>query len=449
MAKINILLADDDLIFCRLVKDILQQDGHRVVVANNVNAARDATSQEHFDIIMLDMCFPSIKDGFTLLEEFHEAYPNSTILMISGAGHIPDAVLALKYGAQDFIEKPVEPPELRERVNRLAQRMSRDQESINKFASIIGIVGKSTIMQEILDKIHKAAEFDTPVLITGETGVGKELAAHAIHRLSKFAHKPMVSINCASVPKELFEAELFGYEEGAFTGATRSRMGYFEFAKDNSFFLDEVIELPLVLQAKLLRVISEGEIQKVGGKVMEINTRIISATNQSLEQAVESGIFREDLLYRLNAIHIRIPPLRERPEDIIPLARCFVKDFCQRNNIPIRDITPDALSYLYQSEWQGNARELRNSLERAMIFSDGKDLELKDFTKGAQHFNVSDCLDTKHTLREAMRVFERNYIEFHYRQNEYSLARTAEKLGLDRSNLHKKITAYCIKEEEE
>jgi len=444
MMGIKVLVADDDSIFCRLVKDILQKDDYQVTVALDVEEARRETSNQSFDIIMLDMCFPSLRDGFQLLDEFHSQFQQSVILMISGSGHIPDAVLAVKNGAADFIEKPIEPRELSLRVQALADRINRTRASFVHQYPSIGMVGTSKQMISVFESIVKASSYDTPVLITGETGVGKELAAHAIHRLSKYATKPMVSINCASVPKDLFEAELFGYEQGAFTGATKSREGYFEFARDNSIFLDEIIELPKTLQAKLLRVISEGEIQKVGGKVVPINTRIISATNQDIEAAVVKGLFREDLLYRLNTLHLRIPPLRERVEDIAPLARNFVKDFCARNDLPVKQITPNAMAWLQHQPWNGNGRELRNSVERALIFARGDELDLADFTSQADLLKAASAVGADNKLRDALRLFERNYIEYHYRANNYNLTRTAEAMGIDKSNLSKKISALSI-----
>jgi len=447
MAGIRILVADDDEIFCRLVKDILQKDSYQVTIALDVETARRESSRQSFEIIMLDMCFPALQDGFQMLDEFRRGFPESVILMISGSGHIPDAVQAVRNGAADFIEKPIEPKELSVRVQNLAQSIGRERSHYLDLYPSIGMVGDSVLMMKVFNSIVKASGYDTPVLITGETGVGKELAAHAIHRLSKYAAKPMVSINCASVPKELFEAELFGHEQGAFTGAVKSRIGYFEFAKDNTIFLDEIIEMPKTLQAKLLRVISEGEIQKVGGKVVPINTRIISATNQDLEQAVAKGIFRDDLLYRLNTVHIHIPPLRERVEDIPPLVKCFVKDFCSRNDIPEKPVTPTALSWLQHQEWHGNARELRNSVERALIFSSGEELELADFTKRPDLLEYDSLHTANNKLREALRLYERNYIEYYYRANNYNLSRTAEALGLDKSNLSKKISALEIETE--
>ena len=449
MNNINILVADDDKTFCRLVKGILDKEGYKVVIALDVEEAKAKSKHQFFDIIMLDMCFPALSDGFGLLDEFIQNTPESVILMISGSGHIPDAVQAVKNGAKDFIEKPISAFEILQRIQdmsvKIAQRRPNPCQNRNPS---IGMVGNSPSMAKILQSITKAASFDSPVLISGETGVGKELVAHAIHRLSKSATKPMVSINCASVPQELFEAELFGYEQGAFTGAVKSQMGYFEFAKDSSIFLDEVIELPMAMQAKLLRVISEGEIQKLGGKMQETNARIISATNQDLELAVKNGIFRSDLLYRLNTVHIHIPPLRERPEDIPELAKCFVQDFCKRNKIEVKNISPNSMTWLQQHNWPGNVRQLRNSVERALIFSSSDTLQIGDFNQNKELLRTNALLNCNTSLKTALLQFEKNYIDYHFKKQGYSLTATAEALALDKSNLSRKLKQHNISKPE-
>ncbi|MCB5267350.1 MAG: sigma-54 dependent transcriptional regulator, partial [Candidatus Cloacimonetes bacterium] len=333
MYKLRVLVADDDLVFCKLTADLIRNAGYEVKTVSSVEETQRVLANEAFDLMMQDMCFPALQDGFGMLEEVHEKYPAMPVLMISGSGHIPDAVNAIKYGATDFIEKPIAKEHLLIRLSRLSENLKIKRDMHDVQVSAIGMIGKSPSIQKVYDSIIQAAKFDTPVLISGETGVGKELAAAAIHRLSERSQKNMVTINCASIPRELFEAELFGYEKGAFTGAQLSRTGYFEFAGNSSIFLDEIGELPLDVQAKLLRVISEKEIQKLGGKVHKINTRLISASNQNLDQMIQDGSFRSDLFYRISTIAINIPPLRERKEDIILLTEHFVNSFCNSNQI--------------------------------------------------------------------------------------------------------------------
>ena len=303
--KARILLADDDKVFCNLVSRVLKRNEYEVTSVNSVEEAQKALQSSNYDIMMLDMCFPALSDGFGLLEEVRQQWPRMLVLMISGSGHIPDAVQAIKYGAADFIEKPPEPEHLLLRLNALSGHLLREKQLKQARVAAIGMVGVSREMNAVFDGIIQASRFDNPVLITGETGVGKELAAHAIHRLSDYGDRNMLSINCASVPRELFEAELFGYTQGAFTGAVKEHKGFFEYAHNTSFFLDEVGELPLELQAKILRVISEGEMQKIGGDIRPVRTRIISASNRDLEQAVEQGTFRGDLFYPASYTHLR------------------------------------------------------------------------------------------------------------------------------------------------
>lgn len=369
MDKIRILLADDDAVFCQLVGDLLTQNGYQVALALDIHGANQALQKSQFDIMMLDLNFPALLDGFHLLEEVRQKYPRMTILMISGEGHVPDVVRAIRQGAADFIEKPIEPEHLLLRIRNLSDKLIQERHLRHLEHAAIGMVGVSSAMEKVFATISAAAQFDTPVLVTGETGVGKELAIRAIHRLSKYGTQNLVSINCASVPQELFEAELFGYEEGAFTGAVNSYKGYFEFAQNTSLFLDEIGEMAPGSQAKLLRVLSEGEIQRIGGRISDSNARILSASNQDLQAAMDSGAFREDLYYRLNSIHIHIPPLRQRVCDIPALARHFVADFCQRNDLPLKDISIRSQDWLCGQKWEGNCRELRNSVERAVIFS--------------------------------------------------------------------------------
>ena len=443
MKDIRVLLADDDLIYCRFVTEILVNEGFLVQPANSVDQAMAALAGNQFHIMLLDMMFPALQDGFRLLDEVHENYPEIIILMVSGSGHIPEAVTAIKNGAYDFIQKPVSPDQIRLRMRNLAAYIE-SQMKVAAFAkTAIGMIGASSAMQLVFDNILRASRYDSPVLITGETGVGKELAAHAIHRLSSHGSKSMVCINCASVPKELFESELFGYEQGAFTGAVKNRKGYFEYANDNSLFLDEVTELPSSVQAKLLRVISEGEIQKLGGKIQKVNTRIIAASNRNLSTLLETGELREDLYYRLNAIQIVIPPLRERKDDVPALARFFCTDFCNRNNISPKEISFQAMNWLCEQEWRGNARELRSVIERGVIFAKNDHLTVADLLGSDQKsYNPDNKDDT--SLHTVVRQFEKSYIEYSLRAHNGNVTHTASALGIDKSNLFKKISHYQI-----
>lgn len=442
MKNIRILLADDDLVFLRLTSDLLCNAGYQVLTASGMSACEDILSSEAVDVLMLDMCFPALQDGFNTLNIVHDKYPDLPILMISGSAHIPDAVSAIKNGAQDFIEKPLDTNHLLMKLKRLSDGIAIKAQMQELRIAAIGMRGSSAAMETLFNDIIKASQFDCPVLISGETGVGKELAAHAIHRLSKHGGQSLISINCASVPKDLFEAELFGYERGAFTGADKGKKGYFEYAHNTSFFMDEISQLPIAVQAKLLRVVSEGEVQKLGGRVSKINTRIISASNQDLAIMCDEGSFRKDLLYRLNTMHIVIPPLRQRIDDIPGLADYFVSEFCSRNFIPPKSISSSAKAWLCEQRWGGNVRELKNVVERGVIYSKNDVITVVDFT--TPHNNEVKASKTG-SLRSVLSSFEKAYIEHALIENEYNVRKTAEMLHMDKSNLFKKISSLGIK----
>ncbi|MCK9556521.1 MAG: sigma-54 dependent transcriptional regulator [Candidatus Cloacimonetes bacterium] len=439
MNSIRILIADDDTIFCKLIEDLLRREGYIVHSASCIAEAQAALNTYKFDLVMQDMCYPALQDGFAMLEELHERYPEMPILMISGAAHIPDAVNAIKYGATDFIEKPIAKEHLIIRLERLKDNILMRRNLHGLQLSSIGMIGNSEPMKQVYDSIIKASRFDTPVLICGETGVGKELAAMAIHRLSDLHEKNLVTINCASIPSELFESELFGYEKGAFTGATNSHKGYFEYAQGSSIFLDEIGELPMTVQAKLLRVISEQEIQKLGGGPCKVSTRIISASNKNLLDMVENALFRDDLYYRISTIKIDIPPLRNHRDDIIILADYFLHCFCTRHQIPLKIISPSAAAWLFEQDYPGNVRELKNSVERAAVFSISQTLSVVDFTT-----KYPELDDIPTSYRETVRQFERNYLEKILLIHDGNITRAASYLQMDKSNLSKKISSLGI-----
>ncbi|MDD2228836.1 MAG: sigma-54 dependent transcriptional regulator [Candidatus Cloacimonetes bacterium] len=441
MDKIKVLIADDDLVFLRLTSSLLSDAGYAVAIASSVEICEQSLARDKYDIMMLDMCFPALQDGFGLLSAVQERYPELLILMISGSGHIPDAVSAVKNGAIDFIEKPIDSNHLILKLGRLSDAITLKTQLKDMQITAIGMRGNSAAIHTVFDDIVKAAHFDCPVLISGETGVGKELAAVAVHRLSKFGNKDLTSINCASVPKGLFEAELFGYESGAFTGAVKARKGYFEYANNNSLFMDEISQLPIEVLAKLLRVVSECEIQKLGGKISKINTRIISASNQNLEAMCDAGTFRKDLLYRLNTIHIHIPPLRHRIEDIPLLASYFASEFCSRNHITPKSLSSGAKAWLCEQKWEGNVRELKNAVERAVIFTHNDHLAVVDFTTNTSSGHKPP---KSGSLREAVTSFEKAYIEHTLKEFDYNIRKSAEALHMDRSNLFKKLSALGI-----
>lgn len=439
MDSLRVLIADDDHIFCQLTEGILREAGYEVEIAHSVEAAKKVISSKAIDIVMQDMCFPALQDGFFMLDELQKHLPEVPVLMISGAGHIPDAVNAIKHGAADFIEKPISKAHLIIRLSRLGERLSAMRELRDLQVSAIDMVGNSAAMQNVYTKIIEAAKYMKPVLLVGETGVGKELAARAIHRLSAQRNKMMISINCASIPRDLFESELFGYQQGSFTGAQGNRKGYFEHADGSSIFLDEIAELPLEVQAKLLRVVSEDDVQKLGGATHKVKLRVISATNQDLSRMVAEGSFRSDLFYRIAGITIKIPPLVERREDIISLANHFIADFCNQHNKAPKNLSAGAVSWLLEQDFPGNVRELKNSIDHAIMFSKKDSLNVVDFTtKG------DDEPEEGRSFRETVRNFEKQYLETVLAMHSGSLTKTANYLQMDKSNLNKKLISLGI-----
>lgn len=443
MDKIRILLADDDRVFCELVGNLLKKEGYLVEAALNGEQARELLRRGPFDLAMLDLCYPALSDGFELLEDVRARYPELMVLMISGSGSVPDVVRAIRGGATDFIEKPIQPEHLLVRLQNLSERVRQGKQLQALAQASIAMVGESAAMRKVFEQITACAGFDTPVLLTGETGVGKELAARAVHRLSAFSNRDMVCINCASIPAELFEAELFGYEKGAFTGAIQAYKGYFEFAQNSTLFLDEISEMPTSAQAKLLRVLSEGEVQRIGGRPGKTSTRIISASNQDLQAAIARGSFRQDLFYRLNAVHIHIPPLRERLDDILPLARHFMFTICQAKRLSPREISKQTEHWLMEQKWPGNARELRNAVERALILSQRDTIEPEDFLEQP---GLAEELDfpAGGTLRDSLRQYEAQILRQHLQANAFNVSITARQLGVDKSNLYKRLRVLGI-----
>jgi len=438
---IKVLVADDDSTFCLLVCDLLKREGYDALSAQNVEQCYRTLKENDIQILMLDMCFPALQDGFGVLDTVRQEFPNIVVLMISGEGNIPDAVSAIKNGASDFIEKPIAPEHLLLRLHAVVTRFKMEAQIRELSHSAIGMISASSAMRKVYDDVIRASKYDCPVLVSGETGVGKELVARAIHRLSDCKNRELVVINCGAIPKELFESELFGHEAGAFTGANKAKKGYFEHAHGAAVFLDEVSELPLEVQVKLLRVLSEKEIQKVGGKVQKVEVRVFSATNRDLKQLVDEGLFREDLYYRLNTINIHVPPLRERKEDVLPLATHFINQVCAENSIAPLNIQAQAQNWLLEQDWRGNVRELKNVIYRGVVFAAGEQitvssLQQKDITETDDDDDIS--------LRLALRRYERNYILETLKTNDFNVPITAKVLNMDKSNLFKRIKALGI-----
>lgn len=439
----RILIVDDEENICRSLAMILEFEGY--AVSSCGSAAEFLACPRAFDLYMLDVRLPD-GNGIELLRLLRQEGVTAPVLMISGHGTIADAVEAVRIGAYDFLEKPL----ARERVL-LAVRhalalnaLERENEALRQLAGPPAqMIGSSPAFLAALQQATLAARSDARVLLVGESGTGKELLAAYIHQASPFAAGPFVKVNCAAIPSELLESELFGHEKGAFTGAASARRGMFELADKGTLFLDEVGDLHTSAQAKLLRVLQEGEFHRLGSeRPIRVQVRVIAATNRDLEEMVRQGRFREDLYYRLCVVPIRIPTLRERPEDIRLLACHFLEEFCRRNNFRLKTLSPKTLAVLESYPWPGNVRELRNIVERMAILAPGA---LIGPEAVPVEIRAGHRLQLTSSLQQARLHVERETILRALEQAQWNVAAAARSLGLERTSLHKKMQALGLR----
>lgn len=441
----TILVVDDEKSIRESIKMILEYNKYSVSLAEDGNKAIGAVSKEHFDAILLDIKMPG-KDGIEVLQEMKQSHPNLPIIIISGHGTFDDAIKATRLGAFDYLAKPLDRDRLLVTV-RNALEHRRLTEEIVRLRDKDVILGESPQIKEIHKQIQRVGQTDARVLITGESGTGKELVARAIHKSSKRASCALVEVNCAAIPAELIESELFGHEKGSFTGATTLRIGKFEQSDGGTLFLDEIGDMSLSAQAKMLRALEEGKIERVGGtKAITVNVRVIAATNKNLPEQISKGKFREDLYHRLNVILIHIPPLRERKEDIPTLAAAFARETCSRYGYPLKIISGSAMNSLTSLEWSGNVRELRNSIERLVIMTPGDTIETANLhsigltRKG----EIDDLITSSQTFQEFKDKAEAAYIRYQLERNNWNVSKTAETLEMERSHLYTKIKRYGL-----
>jgi two-component system response regulator AtoC len=383
----RLLIVDDDAGLRHSLALLLQEAGYEVVAEGDPEEALTRAAAESFDLILCDVRMPKM-DGLTFLGRYRARQGAALLIMMSAYGNEDAAIAAMHEGAYDYLPKPFRPDEVIMTV-RKAEERERLRREVETLRSSLGVdpvrdlmIFESRAMRDLLELAGRVAQHDTTVLITGESGTGKEVLARAIHRLSPRTERSFTAINCAAIPGQLLESELFGHTKGAFTGAVADRMGLFEVAHEGTLLLDEIGDLPLDLQAKLLRVLEEGEIRRVGGRdAKRVDVRVIAATAKPLEQAVEQGEFRADLFYRLNVVRLHLPPLRERPEDVPALLTHFARQAATRMGRAV-SLTPGALASLTHHTWPGNVRELRNAVERAVVLGAGGPLDIKDFGLG-------------------------------------------------------------------
>jgi len=455
----RILVVDDDADIRQTLAEILGYDGHVVEVARDGLEAQRLIEKVVFDIVLCDVRMPG-KDGMELLDWAKKTRPDLEFIMLSGHATIDMAVEATKKGAFDFLEKPLDLPKLEILIRNATQKRQLVEENrvlTQRVLKVREILGESEGIVRVREMIERVAPLDVRVLVTGPSGSGKELVARWIHLKSNRAKGPFVDVNCAAIPAELIESELFGHEKGAFTHAIKQHTGRFEEAHGGTLFLDEVGDMPLAAQAKVLRVIEEGKIRRVGGeKDIPVNVRLIAATNKDLPAEIEAGRFREDLYHRLSVVVIPMPPLRERVEDIPILAQAFLEEILLEYKLPPKIFTPAALEVFKRLPWPGNVRELRNAVERLVIFS-GNEITAEDVRSfvvpGSPSREKSNTeapslpLEGK-SLEAFLDEMEREYLLYHLRQHGFNVSRTAEALGMQRPNLHARMKRLGIRRED-
>lgn len=450
MASERILIVDDEDGMRRLLGRVLSREGYETTTVASGAEALQHVARERFDLVVTDIKMPEM-DGLELLAELKEYEPSLPIIVMTAYGTVENAVQALRSGAYDYLAKPFETDEIKltvakalERERLLAENRYLHEELEGRY-DFSGIIGGSPAMKQVYEMASSVAASNANVLITGESGTGKELLARSIHYNSQRKDKPFVVLNCAALSEGVLESELFGHEKGAFSGALDTRKGRFERADQGTLFIDEVAEMSLAAQVKLLRVIQEHEFERVGGnKTISVDVRIVAATNKTLEEQVKEGKFREDLYYRLNVVNINVPPLRSRREDIEPLSRHFLEKYVGETGKKITELAPRALSCLLAHDWPGNVRELQNAIERAVVLAKGSVLTPRDFPQGLQD-DDQICLQIPEqggNLTVILEDLERQLILQTLQRENGSQTRAAETLGIKRTTLRYKMEKY-------
>lgn len=451
-SKRTILLVDDEQSIRDMLRMTLEYEDYNVADVESGIKAIEQINDIRPDAILLDVKMSGL-DGMETLERLQSSHPHIPVILLTGHGTIETAVEATKKGAFDFLTKPPDREKILITLRNAILQTALLQENLRMREEIEGqdtMVGSTQLMQALRDTISRVAPTEAYVLITGENGTGKELVARAIHRQSERADSELVEVNCAAIPQELIESELFGHEKGAFTGATSQRIGKFEQADGGTLLLDEIGDMSLPAQAKVLRVLEEGAFERVGGnKRVSVDVRVIAATNKDLSTEIQEGNFREDLYHRLNVIPIHVPPLRERREDIPDLIIFFLQESCRKNKLPLRTIREDATKRLQNMNWSGNVRELRNAVERLaiMVAEEITPEDVERFVVGSpDDFETTISMDA--TFQEFKDQAEMLFLRRQLERYDWNVSRTAEELGIQRSHLYKKINKYGLERKE-
>jgi len=450
----KVLIVDDEAGIRQALGQLLEYEGYEVRASENAVDGITQYQSWRPDLVFMDVKMAGI-DGLEALKRIRDTDPGAVVVMISGHATIQTAVEATQRGAYDILEKPLDTDRILVTLRNALSHLDLHEENTRLRQSIesrFEIVGRSFAIRAVTDKIEKVAKTPARVLITGENGTGKELVARAIHRNSQRADEPFVEVNCAAIPSELIESELFGHMKGSFTGAVADRAGKFEQADGGTLFLDEVGDMSLSAQAKVLRVLQDGVVTRIGGaKPIQVEVRVLAATNKKLETEIGEGRFREDLFYRLNVVPLHVPPLRERREDIPLLVSHFVQQLSRGEGLPPRIITTEAEERLAQLDWPGNVRELRNTVERLLILSTGPRIGREEVDRmvgamGGDQAGMGSLLDCK-TFEEFKQAAERAFLLAKLRSNDWNVSETARALDMPRSNLYKKIERYALTRE--
>ncbi len=451
MAAARILIADDQAAVREELAFALGYEGFSTVEAQDGEACLAELAKGGADVVLLDIKMPGL-DGLQVLARIREEWPDLPVVMITGHGDIETAVVAIKGGAYDFLTKPFDTDRVLVSIKNALRLRELSTENValrDELAKSWRILGSSPAIEEVRRMIQRVAPTEAQVLITGDNGTGKELVARQIHAQSVRCRRPFVALNCAAIPAELLESELFGHERGAFTGASQARAGHFEAAHHGTLFLDEIGDMALEAQAKLLRALQDHVVTRLGGsKAIAVDVRVLAATNQDLQKLVADKRFREDLYYRLHVVRIHVPPLRERGRDIDELAAHFVADACRRNALGKRKLTAAALAHLRAGQWPGNVRELRNLLEAAAILAEGEEIDaplLVSMATAAARPASGDELFALPTIEGFRAASEREFIRRKIAENNGNIKRTAERIQIQRSNLYKKLDRYGLK----
>ncbi len=440
-----LLIVDDELHVRESLGHWFTEDGYEVATASSGKEALAVLGRQHFDVVITDIKMPGM-DGIELQRHIHETDPDVAVLVITAYASVSTAVQALKDGAYDYLVKPFDPEELSRVVEKACEKIRLAEENVALKQQIASaapklIIGASREMQRVMELVESVAATDATVLVRGESGTGKELVARLIHMQSPRAFGPLVAVNCGALPEGILESELFGHEKGSFTGAAGQRKGKLELADGGTLFLDEIGEIPAKVQVELLRALEDHKITRVGGtQEIKIDFRVICATNRDLEEAVRQGTFREDLYYRINVFEIDIPPLRDRPEDILPIAEHFLEKFSSAMGRRVTGLSPSARMMVLKYQWPGNVRELANAIERALVVCRGKEIE-------PQHLPIlsrSTSQDGGDPDDLSMQAIEKKHILRVLKLNEFNVTHTAKALEIDRVTLYNKMRKYGI-----